>query len=436
MQPLLPSDPDHVGNYRLLKRLGTGAMGSVYLGQSRSGRLLAIKVVRTDLAVDDEFRERFRREAAMARSLGGFWTAAVVDADPEADRPWLATEYVPGPTLHRAVTDHGPLPEPSVRTLAAGLAEALDAVHRAGLVHRDLKPANVLLGSDGPRVIDFGIARASAAKRMTATGIFLGTPGFFSPEQTSGGELGPASDVFSLGAVLTFAATGSAPFGEETTTALLYQVVHAEPDLSEVPAGLRPLITACLAKDPAARPTPGAVLDGSPVDGASNPGGGWLPPAIDALVREHTTQLPRTSEPTHPAPAQPASAQPAPAQAASAQPASPQPPPGRPAPAQPAPAQPEPSRGPGQQPPAASRQGIPPAPPPPQPAAPPPAAPPPSARPPAPAPPANGPVPGRPGDRRVAAPGGCARVALWGFVGLLVLFVGLVLLGMVLRGIS
>lgn len=311
MQPLLATDPNRVGDYRLLSRIGGGAMGAVYLARSRGGRVVAIKVVRPELADDGEFRERFRREVAMARSVGGFWTAAVVDADTEAEQPWLATEYVPGPTLHRAVSDHGPLPEGTVRSLAAGLAEALGAVHRAGLVHRDLKPGNVLLGPDGPRVIDFGISRAMTGGALTATGIFLGTPGFFSPEQTMGGEIGPASDVFSLGAVLMFAATGSGPFGNDSTAAMLYRVVHTEPDLDAAPEGVRPLIASCLAKDPEARPTPAGLLDA--VGESSPQGDGWLPSAITTVINEHTTQLQQAAEAATPLPADPEpAAEPAP----------------------------------------------------------------------------------------------------------------------------
>ncbi|GAA2341146.1 hypothetical protein GCM10009854_17000 [Saccharopolyspora halophila] len=307
MQSLLGSDPARVDDYRLLARLGSGAMGGVYLGRSRGGRVVAVKLIRADLAEDPEFRERFRREAEAARSVGGFWTAAVVNADPDAEQPWLATEYVPGPTLHKAVSDHGPLPEAAVRSLGAGLAEALVAIHRADLVHRDLKPANVLLGPDGPRVIDFGIARAMTGHSLTATGIFLGTPGFFSPEQTLGGEIGPSSDVFSLGAVLAFAATGIGPFGEESTAALLYRVAHGEPDLSKVPDGLRNLLAECLAKDPDARPTPEQLLDRI---GESTPqGSGWLPASITAVITQHATELQRTARapgaPPPPAPAGP-----------------------------------------------------------------------------------------------------------------------------------
>jgi eukaryotic-like serine/threonine-protein kinase len=289
VQPLLSSEPTTIGDYRLLSRLGSGAMGAVYLGRSRGGRMVAVKVVRPELAGDAEFRERFRREVEMARSVGGFWTAAVVDADPDADQPWLATEYVPGPTLHKVVSEHGPLPEHTVRNLAAGLAEALGAIHRAGLVHRDLKPANVLVGPDGPRVIDFGISRATAANSLTATGMFMGTPGFFSPEQTSGEEVGPPSDVFSLGAVLAFAATGTNPFGNENTPVMLYRVVHSAPDLSRIPDGLLPLLTSCLDKNPEQRPTTADILDRV---GEANPEGNlWLPPAVKAAIDEHTARL-------------------------------------------------------------------------------------------------------------------------------------------------
>ncbi|RKT82298.1 Serine/threonine protein kinase [Saccharopolyspora antimicrobica] len=351
MQPLLASDPHRVGDYRLLARLGRGAMGGVYLGRSRGGRVVAVKVIRPDLAEDPEFRERFRREAVAASSVGGFWTAAVVHADPDAEQPWLATEYVPGPTLHQAVADHGPLPEATVRGLGAGLAEALIAIHRAELVHRDLKPANVLLGPDGPRVIDFGISRAMTGSALTATGMFMGTPGFFSPEQTLGTEVGPPSDIFSLGAVLVFAATGRGPFGEESTATLLYRVAHAEPDLSEVPDGLRPLLAACLAKDPAARPTPAQMLDEI---GESSPHGNqWLPPAISDVIAQHATQLQQTASapmPDTPPPQPVAAPRPATRTYTQAAPAAPAPAPPQPAPQPPAPVAParaevEPVRG-------------------------------------------------------------------------------------------
>ncbi|GLZ28869.1 hypothetical protein Lesp02_10590 [Lentzea sp. NBRC 105346] len=248
--------PQHIGQYLLVSRLGRGAMGTVYLGQTPDGRHVAVKVARAELADDPRFRERFRREVEMARAVGGVATAAVVDFDTRAPRPWMATQYVPGPNLQEAVESNGPLPEADVRRLALGLADALTAIHRAGLVHRDLKPSNVLLGADGPRVIDFGISRALEHSALTETGMVFGTPGFLSPEQITGHEIGPASDVFSLGAVLVYACTGRGPFGEGATASMLYRAVHGSPDLDGVPASLRPLVSRCLQRDPARRPEP------------------------------------------------------------------------------------------------------------------------------------------------------------------------------------
>jgi len=259
-EDLLPSDPEWVGPYRLLGRLGAGGMGEVYLGRSPGGRLVAVKVIRPELAADQGFRTRFAREAAAARTVSGIFTAPVVDADTEAPQPWLATAYVPGPSLAEAVDQRGPLPPGVVLTLGAGLTEGLQAIHAAGLVHRDLKPSNVLLADDGPRVIDFGIVRAVDASMLTQTGVVMGSPGFLSPEQAQGAAVGPPGDVFSLGLVLTFAASGEGPFGAGPMAALLYRVVNAEPNLSGVPEQLRPLIQRCLAKDPASRPTAGELL--------------------------------------------------------------------------------------------------------------------------------------------------------------------------------
>src|SRR5262245_27300374 len=235
-------------------------MGTVYLARSAGGRRVAVQVARPELAEDVRFRERFRNEVAMARAVGGFWTAAVVDADPDAPQPWLATEFVPGPTLHDVVAANGPMPEPELRRLVAGLAEALLAIHATGLVHRDLKPSNVLLGADGPRVIDFGIAKALETTGLTATGMLVGTPGYLSPEQIAGGPVTAASDVFALGSVLVYAATGSGPFGTGDAAALMYRVVNSEPRLDGVPPGLVPLASHCLSRDPAPRPTPDAIL--------------------------------------------------------------------------------------------------------------------------------------------------------------------------------
>ena len=271
MRELQPGDPQRVGPYRLRGRLGTGGMGQVYLGLSPGGRQLAVKVIRADLAQDTEFRARFRRETAVARTVSGLFTAPVIDADVDGPVPWLATAYVRGPSLAEAVSEHGPLPAASVLALARGLAEGLSAIHAAGVVHRDLKPANVLLAEDGPRVIDFGISRAVEASALTHTGLVVGSPGFMSPEQAEGREVGPPSDIFSLGAVLAFAATGQGPFGSGSTPALVYRVVYSEPQLDLLPTEVRPLVERCLAKDPARRPTAGDLLGG-----AAYPAAGWL----------------------------------------------------------------------------------------------------------------------------------------------------------------
>ena len=277
---LRPGDPQAIGPYRLVGELGQGGMGRVYLGVSPGGRPVAVKAIRAELAADPEFRSRFGREVASARRVSGVYTAQVVDADVDGPVAWMATAYVPGPSLAEAVDNHGPLPEASLLALAAGLAESLNAIHAAGVVHRDLKPSNVLLAEDGPRVIDFGISRAAESSTMlTQAGLVVGSPGFMSPEQAMGGEVGPPSDVFNLGAVLAFAATGEGPFGTGTTAALLYRVAHGEPSLERVPPRVRPLIERCLAKDPAQRPSASGLL--SEV-GALQPDGNWLP---DSLTR-------------------------------------------------------------------------------------------------------------------------------------------------------
>ncbi|MFB8353819.1 protein kinase domain-containing protein [Streptomyces niveus] len=260
--PLLPGDPATLGSVRLLGRLGAGGMGRVYLGRTTGGRLVAVKTVHAHLAAEPQFRERFRREAAAARAVTGAHTAAVLDADPASPVPWLATAYLPGVTLRRAVAATGPLEVPVVRSLAAALAEALTSIHGAGLVHRDLKPSNVLITAEGPRVIDFGIARALGDHGMTRAGDIIGTPGFIAPEQiTDSGPVTAAADVFALGAVLAFAATGRNPFGDGTVAILLYRAVHEEPDLGDVPAEIRGLVADCLDKEPAGRPSVGAVLE-------------------------------------------------------------------------------------------------------------------------------------------------------------------------------
>ncbi|MFD3912343.1 protein kinase [Streptomyces sp. NPDC058603] len=254
-------DPRSVGAYRLVSRLGAGGMGVVYLGRSVSGRQVAVKMIRPEFAEDDGFRTRFRREVEAARRVSGAFTAPVVDADPEAEQPWLATLFVPGRTLHARVADDGPLPPGEIRILAAGLAEALRDIHRTGLVHRDLKPANVLLAEDGLRVIDFGISRAVDSDPLTRTGLVVGTPPFMAPEQFRAGEAtGPFTDVFALGSVLVFAATGHGPFDATDPFVCGYRVTHEEPDLTGLPDELRELIAPCLSKEPSARPTVGDLL--------------------------------------------------------------------------------------------------------------------------------------------------------------------------------
>jgi eukaryotic-like serine/threonine-protein kinase len=277
MHELLPEDPMLIGPYRLRGRLGAGGMGRVFLGLSAGGRPVAVKVIRAELAMDPEFRARFRREVDVARRVSGLFTAPVIDADLDGPVPWLATAYVKGPSLADAVSSHGPLPAGSVLALAAGLAEALNAIHAAGVVHRDLKPANVLLADDGPRVIDFGISRAIESSALTSTGLVVGSPGFMSPEQAMGREVGPPSDIFSLGAVLAFAATGEGPFGSGSGPALVYRVVHSPADLGHLPAEVRPLVGSCLAKEPGQRPTAGQLLAGA---GADFPATGWLPEPV------------------------------------------------------------------------------------------------------------------------------------------------------------
>ncbi len=271
VQALGPGDPGAVGKYRLVGRLGQGGMGQVYLGESPGGRLVAVKVIRAELAGDPEFRARFAREVATARTVSGIYTVPVVDADVDGPQPWLVTAYVEGPSLADAVRDFGPLASAAVLTLAAGLAEGLEVIHAAGVVHRDLKPSNVLLAQDGPRIIDFGISRAAELSGVTRTGWVTGSPGYMSPEQAEGGVAGSASDVFSLGSVLAFAATGREPFGPGSGASVLYRVVHTQPNTNGIPEPLRSLVARCLAKDPASRPTAGELVAEF---GAARPGAG------------------------------------------------------------------------------------------------------------------------------------------------------------------
>jgi outer membrane protein assembly factor BamB len=294
VESLVAGDPWQVGTYRLRARLGSGGMGRVFLGYSPAGRPVAVKVIHPELAKDPMFRTRFRREVAAAKAVSGAYTAPVMAAGPDDDPPWLATAFVPGPSLADAVAAAGPLPEPSVWKLTAGLVEALQAVHAAGLVHRDLKPANVLLANDGPRVIDFGISAAVEGTRMTSTGLVAGTPSFMSPEQANGARVGPESDVFSLGCVIVFAATTAPAFGDGHVASVLYRLVHAEPALGRVPGGLREVVAACLAKAPADRPTLAWLV--TAVAGGLGPEAGtgltsFWPGAVSRLIGEYQDRL-------------------------------------------------------------------------------------------------------------------------------------------------
>ncbi|MFD7100123.1 protein kinase domain-containing protein [Streptomyces xanthophaeus] len=255
MMRLRREDPRVVGSFRLHRRLGAGGMGVVYLGSDRRGQRVALKVIRPDLAEDQEFRSRFAREVSAARRIRGGCTARLVAADLEAERPWFATQYVPGPSLHDKVAEEGPLTAVQIAAIGAALSEGLVAVHEAGVVHRDLKPSNILLSPKGPRIIDFGIAWATGASTLTHVGTAVGSPGFLAPEQVRGAIVTPATDVFALGATLAYAATADSPFGHGSSEVMLYRVVHEEPHLVGVPDALAPLVRACLAKDPEERPS-------------------------------------------------------------------------------------------------------------------------------------------------------------------------------------
>ncbi|MDQ1043961.1 serine/threonine protein kinase [Streptomyces sp. V4I2] len=255
MMRLRREDPRVVGSFRLHRRLGAGGMGVVYLGSDRKGQRVALKVIRPDLAEDQEFRSRFAREVSAARRIRGGCTARLVAADLDADRPWFATQYVPGPSLHDKIADEGPMGAADVATVGAALSEGLVAVHEAGVVHRDLKPSNILLSPKGPRIIDFGIAWATGASTLTHVGTAVGSPGFLAPEQVRGAAVTPATDVFSLGATLAYASMADSPFGHGSSEVMLYRVVHEEAQLHGVPDALAPLVRACLAKDPQERPS-------------------------------------------------------------------------------------------------------------------------------------------------------------------------------------
>ncbi|WP_051755424.1 serine/threonine-protein kinase [Kitasatospora purpeofusca] len=295
-QELTPDDPREVGGYRLFARLGAGGMGRVYLSYTPGGRPVALKVVRPELAEDPEFRARFAQEVASARRIHGLFTAQLVDAGVDAATPWLATTYVPGPSLQQVVQRFGPLPERTVLLLIAGIAEALQAIHATGVVHRDLKPGNVLIAPDGPRVIDFGIARAADAGALTSTGLRIGSPAYMAPEQATGRPATPATDVYALGALAVHVATGTPPFGDGPDPATLYRAVHEEPDLDPVPAGLRGLLLGCLAKRPEDRPTTAEVIatvrEHPAVAGHLRFGDDWLPHPLTSQITRHA-ELPQ-----------------------------------------------------------------------------------------------------------------------------------------------
>ncbi|WP_063781182.1 bifunctional serine/threonine-protein kinase/ABC transporter substrate-binding protein [Streptomyces maremycinicus] len=334
MEPLRTGDPSRIGRYRLLRRLGAGGMGVVFLARAPGGAIAAVKTVRSSYAEESGFRARFRREVKAARQVDSRWVVPLLDADADAETPWLATSYVPGPSLAEAVDTFGPLSLASVRVLGTRLAEALDAVHGAGLVHRDVKPGNVLLAPDGPRLIDFGIARAPEATALTSSGVIVGSPGFLSPEQARarGGEIGPPSDVFSLGCVLAYAGTGVRPFGGGGAAGMLLRTVYEEPDPAALPDGLAPLLRACLHKDPPGRPSLTRVREelgalgelgrsrglgglGEGPEGPEGPepgsagGSDWLPPQVTRLINTRSAAVLAIGaiEPTQ-APAAPASA--------------------------------------------------------------------------------------------------------------------------------
>ncbi|MFE5480892.1 protein kinase [Streptomyces sp. NPDC056527] len=295
-QPLGDDDPRTVGAYRLVARLGAGGMGRVYLSYTPGGRPVAVKVIRPELADDPDFRERFRQEVTNARRVQGVCTAPVLDSDTEGPTPWLATAYVPGPSLADAVKRHGPLPMSTVLLLTAGVAEALQDIHRAGIVHRDLKPSNVLLALDGPRVIDFGVARAADATALTHSGSAIGTPAFMAPEQALGGEITGAADVFALGQIAAFAATGAGAFGDGPSHGILYRIVHEQPQLGDLPDEITELVAGCLRKVASERLTPDDVIR---LCAAADPDGGlrrsesWLPASVAGQLAQHAVHEPR-----------------------------------------------------------------------------------------------------------------------------------------------
>ncbi|MEU9300937.1 serine/threonine-protein kinase [Streptomyces sp. NPDC048269] len=342
-QPLAGDDPTTIAGYRLAAKLGAGGMGKVYLSYTPGGRPVAIKVIRPEFGEDAEFRRRFAQEVQSAQRVQGLFTAPVIDADTDGAQPWLATAYVPGPSLADAVVAHGALPVEAVLLLIAGMAEALHVIHGAGIVHRDLKPSNVLLAADGPRVIDFGIAYAADATSLTGSGVTIGTPSFMAPEQAAGRKVTPATDIFALGQVAAYAATGTPAFGEGTSHGVLYRIVHEEPDLGGVPERLTELVTRCLAKDPEARPSLSEIIalcQAANAETVLRRPEDWLPAPVAADI---------TVRAAAPAPVQtppPPSAAPAVAAYSPTTPAAPATSPAAPAAAPAAPATPPPGYGP------------------------------------------------------------------------------------------
>ncbi|ONK13783.1 serine/threonine-protein kinase [Streptomyces sp. MP131-18] len=317
VRPLGPGDPREIAGYVLHGRLGAGGMGTVYLSATRGGQPVAVKAIHHELAEDPKFRRRFEQEVRAARRVRGRYIVPVLDSNTEGPLPWLATEYVPGPSLARALARHGPLLPSTSLLLMAGVADALGDIHAAHIVHRDLKPSNILLTTDGPAVIDFGIARAAEATPLTGTDTRVGTPAFMAPEQIRGNAPAtPAIDVFALGLTVHVAATGVHPFGEGPAPAVLYRIDGEEPDLTACPDSLRPVIARCLAKDPAARPTPAEVVELCRQAGAGLglpgpfPGAGWLPPAVTAAPPPYTptrsATIPAAPPPLPPPPPPPA----------------------------------------------------------------------------------------------------------------------------------
>jgi serine/threonine protein kinase len=334
-EPLTGSDPREIARYRLRARLGAGGMGQVYLAFTPGGRPVALKVMHPERAGNPAFRRRFQQEVGAARRVHGLYTAQVLDADPAATPPWLVTAYVPGPSLREAVLGYGPMPARTVLILTAGVAEALEVIHAAGVIHRDLKPSNVLLAPDGPRVIDFGIARAADDTGLTGSGLRVGSPAYMSPEQVAGEPVSGAADVFALGALAVYAATGQVAFGGGPELAVMYRVLHQAPALDGCPPELRPIVERCLAKDPADRPEPAEVLDWCRSQTAGRTAQiaqPWLPPSLTSALPRHLPPPPPAASVPPPGPVPPPRPAPPPRGPVPSPPRAVPPPPAAPAP--------------------------------------------------------------------------------------------------------